>query len=244
MLVEGGHEDDRHVAAEQLQHLEAVELRHLDVEEEEVGLRARSPPSPPRSRSGTRPRSRRRARGRRYSRSSARAGSSSSTITTRRRPGGGKPGAVAGVGRSPESPAARSGAAPPAGPASRSPATRSGPPGALARQRSRTRWRTGRRRLEPLLAQPRRRLLEDGVQRLDPGLAPEGRLAREHLVEEGAEGEEVAARVHLRAPHLLGRHVGGGAEDAAGVRVAPARRVGAALEGRARAGAASRGRSR
>ncbi len=37
VLVEGRDEDHGHVAAEQLEHLEAVELRHLDVEEQQVG---------------------------------------------------------------------------------------------------------------------------------------------------------------------------------------------------------------
>jgi hypothetical protein len=36
--VESGDEHDAHVAPQELQHLEAVELRHLDVQEEEVGL--------------------------------------------------------------------------------------------------------------------------------------------------------------------------------------------------------------
>ena len=37
-LVVRRDEDDRHAAAEQLEHLEAVELRHLDVEEQQVRL--------------------------------------------------------------------------------------------------------------------------------------------------------------------------------------------------------------
>ncbi len=36
VLIVGGGEDDRHRAAEQLDHLEAVQLRHLDVEEHQV----------------------------------------------------------------------------------------------------------------------------------------------------------------------------------------------------------------
>ena len=36
MLVEGGDEDDGHLAADQLQHLEARELGHLDVEQDQV----------------------------------------------------------------------------------------------------------------------------------------------------------------------------------------------------------------
>ncbi len=38
VLVVGRHEDHRHVAANQLQHLEPVELRHLDVEKQQVGV--------------------------------------------------------------------------------------------------------------------------------------------------------------------------------------------------------------
>ena len=36
VLIERGHEHDGHVAADQLQHLEAVELRHLHVEDQQV----------------------------------------------------------------------------------------------------------------------------------------------------------------------------------------------------------------
>ena len=46
-------------------------------------------------------------------------------------------------------------------------------------------------------------LVEHGVQRL----RVERLLAREHLVEDAAQGEDVGARVHVLAPHLLGRHV-------------------------------------
>ena len=41
VLVVGGREDHRHVAADQVEHLEAVELRHLDVEEQQVGRQLR-----------------------------------------------------------------------------------------------------------------------------------------------------------------------------------------------------------
>src|SRR5262245_40320344 len=41
VLVEGGDEDDRLLPPDQLEHLEPRELRHLDVEEHEVGLQLR-----------------------------------------------------------------------------------------------------------------------------------------------------------------------------------------------------------
>ena len=50
----------------------------------------------------------------------------------------------------------------------------------------------------------------DGVGRT---ALPERRLSRDHLVEHGAEREDVAARVHRFATHLLGRHVAHGAHD-------------------------------
>ena len=61
VLIVRRHEDDRDVAADQLEHLEAVELRHLHVEEQQIGMQLGRPPSPPRSRWRTPPRSRRRA---------------------------------------------------------------------------------------------------------------------------------------------------------------------------------------
>ena len=44
VLVVGGDEDDRQVAPEQLEHLEAVELRHLHVEQHQVRLQLARPP--------------------------------------------------------------------------------------------------------------------------------------------------------------------------------------------------------
>ena len=62
--------------------------------------------------------------------------------------------------------------------------------------------------------------------------ALEGPPAREHLVEHGAEGEDVGARVHRAALGLLRRHVGGGAEDAPGGCAAGELSVGATRVGR------------
>ena len=38
VLVVGGHENHGHVAADQIEHLEAVEFRHLHVEKQQIGL--------------------------------------------------------------------------------------------------------------------------------------------------------------------------------------------------------------
>ncbi len=38
VLVVCGNEDNGHVAADELEHLEAIELRHLNVEKHEIGL--------------------------------------------------------------------------------------------------------------------------------------------------------------------------------------------------------------
>jgi hypothetical protein len=37
VLIERGREDDRNLTADQLEHLEAAQLRHLDVEEQQIG---------------------------------------------------------------------------------------------------------------------------------------------------------------------------------------------------------------
>ena len=41
VVVEGGDEDDRLIASDELEHFEAIELRHLDVEQEQVRLEIR-----------------------------------------------------------------------------------------------------------------------------------------------------------------------------------------------------------
>ena len=60
----------------------------------------------------------------------------------------------------------------------------------------------------------RRVLAQDRVQRLDGAVAREGLAARQHLVEDRAEGEDVAAAVDRLSTHLLGGHVADGAHHA------------------------------
>ena len=55
--------------------------------------------------------------------------------------------------------------------------------------------------------QRRRLLVPRGVQHFDDGAAAERRASREHLEEDRAGGEEIAARVDRVADRLLGRHV-------------------------------------
>jgi hypothetical protein len=59
----------------------------------------------------------------------------------------------------------------------------------------------------------RRVLAQDGGERVGRRRAAERTLARHHLVEDGAEGEDVAPRVCGPASRLLGRHVGYRAQE-------------------------------
>ena len=63
----------------------------------------------------------------------------------------------------------------------------------------------------------RRILLQDRRHRVRGGVAVESASAREHLVQDGAEGENVRARVGRPAAHLLGRHIAERAHDDAGL---------------------------
>ncbi len=74
---------------------------------------------------------------------------------------------------------------------------------------------------------------QDRGHRLGRRLPAEGALARQHLVEHRAEGEDVGARVGLLTPHLLGRHVADRPEHGA--------RLGAGGEGGRDAVVAARG---
>jgi hypothetical protein len=56
---------------------------------------------------------------------------------------------------------------------------------------------------------------EDGGGNAELALAGEWGLARDHFIEDGAEGKDVATGVHLFAFDLLGRHVGNSTNDGA-----------------------------
>ncbi len=69
----------------------------------------------------------------------------------------------------------------------------------------------------------RRRLLVHGrVQDIDDRRAAERRTAGEHLEQDGAGREQIAARVDRLAHHLFGRHVARGADHDAAVASGPA----------------------
>jgi hypothetical protein len=54
-------------------------------------------------------------------------------------------------------------------------------------------------------------------QRVADRFSAEEAIAGDHLPEDGAEGPDVGAAIHVLAARLLGAHVGGGAEDRAGL---------------------------
>ena len=62
----------------------------------------------------------------------------------------------------------------------------------------------------------------DGVHRVEGGFALERKLRGDHLVEDGAEGEDVAAAVELLPASLLGAHVAERAHHRPGDRLGPA----------------------
>ena len=91
----------------------------------------------------------------------------------------------------------------------------------------------------------RRLLVERGVQDLDDVAAAERRAAREHLEQDGARREQIAARVDGLARHLLGRHVARRAHHHPGARqLAWPSRASAPAPGRSGAPGRSRAASR
>ena len=59
----------------------------------------------------------------------------------------------------------------------------------------------------PMLAQPGRIIMQDGMQNFQHGFAAKDRFARQHLVKDRAEAPEVGAAVDRFSRGLLGRHV-------------------------------------
>ena len=74
-----------------------------------------------------------------------------------------------------------------------------------------------RRNFDLLRVEFRRIALQHRVHDFDCGVAAEGLFAGEHLVEHGAEAEDVGAMVDRLAAHLLRRHVWRGAHHHAGL---------------------------
>ncbi len=58
--------------------------------------------------------------------------------------------------------------------------------------------------------------MQNGFEDDAAGVSTKGKRARRHFVEDDAEGKEIAASVEIFAADLFGRHVGDGAERAAG----------------------------
>ena len=81
-----------------------------------------------------------------------------------------------------------------------------------------------RRDVPPRLRQLRRILLQDRRDRVARRVPLERPLAREHLVQDRSEREDVRAVIHGQAAHLLGRHVAHRAHHRPRLRVARARR--------------------
>ena len=75
------------------------------------------------------------------------------------------------------------------------------------------------RHVQSRIGELRRVLLEDRAHRVGGGRACERAAAGEHLVEHGAAGEDVGARVRCLPAHLLGSHVADRSQDGAGGRV-------------------------
>ena len=99
-------------------------------------------------------------------------------------------------------------------------ATRASPMSRRRVRGSRSRQRRSSRRTPPACSRGQRRPVElarqDRREHVRHRLAVEEPLAGEHLEEHDAEGPDVGALVDGPAARLLGRHVGGGAEDEPG----------------------------
>ncbi len=72
-------------------------------------------------------------------------------------------------------------------------------------------------------------VLQNRVERLDGARAFEGRLTAEQLEQQAPVAEDVGAWIDFLATHLLGRHVGGGSDESAGIGVAERRCLRAAV---------------
>ena len=79
----------------------------------------------------------------------------------------------------------------------------------------------------PERRQLRHRLVENSVHRVEAGVPAKRRAPGEHLVQQHAETEHVAAMIDLPAARLLGRHVGDRAEHQPGIGVGLGQRLAA-----------------